>query len=60
MIFHRTINHNDTNNWFFFQGHDEQKDEGDGGAGAELCQLKPAAAEGTAGRTEQLSGAVPG
>ena len=44
----------------FFQGHDEQKDEGDGGAGAELCQLKPAAAEGTAGRTEQLSGAVPG
>ena len=28
--------------------------------GAELCELQPAAAEGAAGRAEQLSGALPG
>ncbi len=44
----------------YFQGHDEQKDEGDGGVGTELCQLESAAAERTAGGAEQLCGAVPG
>ncbi len=42
-----------------FQGDHEQEAEGDGGAGAELRQLQPAAAEGAAGRAEQLRGALP-
>lgn len=45
--------------FFCAQGHIQQQGEGDGSAGAELRQLQPAAADGTAGRTQQLSGRLP-
>ena len=37
-----------------FQSGHKQEDEGDGGAGAELRQLQPAAVEGAARRAHQL------
>ena len=41
------------------QGDDQQEAEGDCGAGAELRQLQPAAAQGAARRAQQLRGALP-
>ena len=40
------------------QGFYEQEDEGDGGVGAELRQLQPAAVEGAARRAQQLRWAL--
>ena len=46
-------------NSLYFQGDDQQEAEGDCGAGAELRQLQPAAAQGAARGAQQLRGALP-
>ena len=49
----------DLTSFLHFQGHDQQEAEGDSGAGAELRQLQPAAAQGAARRAQQLRRALP-
>ena len=44
----------------FPQCHYRHKDQRKCVPRAQVCQLQPAAAEGSAGRTKQLSGVVPG
>ena len=41
------------------QGDNQQQSEGDGGSGAQLRQLQPAAAQRGAGRAEQQHGGLP-
>lgn len=44
---------------FILQGNNQQQGEGDGGSGAQFCQLQPAAAQRRAGRAEQQHGGLP-
>lgn len=41
------------------QSNNQQQGEGDGGFGAQLCQLQPAAAQRRAGGAQQQHGGVP-
>ena len=43
-----------SNYLFLFQSYDEQEAAGDGGAGAQLRQLQPPAAQGAARGAQQL------